>query len=215
MFSLIVHYCLIAFQLVTAYYSDYCGGWKVAECPNYYCEYAKACSTDLMTSSEGSNEEAKQKCGATYMTDDEFFSFAKEADFWFFPAPNFDSTEKLYNETLNEIKAYREKEVFDYMGRGNNAWFEQRFAEYYKVVEDVCHTLGVKKSLVGRHFWRNVFTEDVPSSGTNAPCDEDAAANILSDPDTCVPLKGENPSAAVARNLFWGAVLAVVAAWKL
>ena len=90
-----------------------------------------------MESSEGSNEEARAKCGATYMTDDEFFAHAKEADFWFFPAPNWATTELKYKDRLEGIKAYQTGHVYDYMGRGDNAWFEQRFAEYYKVVEDV------------------------------------------------------------------------------
>lgn len=201
---------LTFFRGLAAYYSDYCGGWDVAECPNYYCEIANACSAEIMASTEGSNEAAKEKCGATYMTDEEFFAHAKEADFWFFPSFNWAATEAMFNQSLPEIKAYQEKRVYDYMGRGNNAWFEQRFAEYYKVVEDVCHTLGVKQSLVGRHFWRNVFTEDIPASGVDAPCDEESATNILADPDTCVPMKTET-SAVAAFDFLWGVMLTVVA----
>ena len=117
------------------------------------------------------------------------------------------SAEEMCEDSLNEIKAHREKQVFDCMGRGSNAWFEQRFAECCKVVEDVCHTLGVKKSLAGRHFWRNVFAEDVPPSVADTPCDDEVAANILADPDTCVPGETGFASAPVTRKLLWGAVL--------
>ena len=165
-----------------------------------------------MNSAEGSNKAAKEKCGATYMTDEEFFAHAEEADYWFFPSNNWAETEKMYNESMVEIKAYREKKVYDYMGRGDNAWFEQRTAEYYKVVEDVCHTLGVKKSLKGRQFWRNVFTEDVPPSGVDATCDEQAAANILADPDTCVPGKTGFESTAATNKLLWVAAMLAVGA---
>lgn len=120
------------------------------------------------------------------MTDDEFFSHAQDADYWFFPSPDWNATQELFANRLEEIKAYREQEVYDYMGRGSNTWFEQRFAEFYLVVEDVCHTLDVKPSLTGRSFWRNVFTEGVPSSGADAECNEQTEGSILEDNDVCV-----------------------------
>eukprot|EP00977_Amphora_coffeiformis_P002188 scaffold425_cov175-Amphora_coffeaeformis.AAC.47 len=199
-------------KLLWAYYSPFCGGWDVGECPNYYCEYATACAAEIMVSSEGTNEAAKEKCGAIYMTDDEFFAHAKDADFWFFPSLDWVITEEMFGDRMMEIKAYREQKVYDYMGRGNNAWFEQRFAEFYVVVEDVCHTLGVKPSLTGRSFWRDVFTESIPPSGAEAECNEDAEGSILADVDTCIPIaddsRGDDASTAFAtRSIILGLIL--------
>lgn len=140
------------------------------------------------------------------MTDDEFFAHGQEADVWFFPSWEWNFTENKYGDRLNEIKAYREKKVYDYMGRGRNAWFEQRPAEYYKVVDDLCYTLGVKDSFTGRHFWRDVFTEDVPPPPT---CNDQTSGSILEDPDTCVPLANTNDdpdSSASMRSVFFGIV---------
>jgi hypothetical protein len=189
----------------------------VGECPNYYCEYATACSAEILSSSEGTNQFAIEACGATYMTDDEFFAFGKDADYWFFPSPDWTKTlEKYGAEKLQEIKAFNNTEVYDFMGRGDNAWFEYRFAEYYKVVDDLCFTLGVKESFTGRHFWRNVLTESIPNSGVNAVCDESTQDNgIFNDPDTCEPLPSTDPSASAPRSVFFGAVLALAALMQM
>ena len=160
-----------------------------------------------MASSNGTNEAARERCGAIYMTDDEFFAHAKDADFWFFPSLDWNITQNMFVENLTEIKAYREGRVYDYMGRGNNAWFEQRFAEFYVVVEDVCHTLGVKQSLTGRSFWRDVFTEPIPPSGANAECDKDAEGSILDDPNKCTPIANDTSTAFAERSVILGLIL--------
>ena len=180
-------YCLFAcmFLLFTAYYSDYCGGWDVAECPNYYCEYATICGVEILNSTEGSNQAAADLCGATYMTDDEFFLHAAEADYWLFPASNWQSTAETFAGRMGEIKAYRNLNVYDNLGQGTNAWFEQRFAQYYRVVQDICDITSGTKSMA-RSFWRNVFTEDAPADGYEGTCLDDISTSVFANDTECI-----------------------------
>ena len=175
--------------LLCGYYSDWCGGWDDGECPNYYCEYAEACSIDILSSTEGTNQAAIDKCGATYMTTEEFVQFGKDADYWFFPGRNIDATLEQFENELSVMKSVQNKKVFDFQGMGENSWFEQRQAEYYNVLEDMCSTVGTSQgSFVKRHFWRDVFKgEPVPPDGLNGECTAETAASIVSDPHECGP----------------------------
>ena len=52
--------------IVWAYYSEYGGGWDVADCPNYYCEYSEHCGAMFLNSSDGS---IFDDYGGTYMNE--------------------------------------------------------------------------------------------------------------------------------------------------
>jgi len=115
-------------KILWAYYSDYCGGWDVAECPNYYCGFATACNAEVLNSTEGSA--GLELCGAPYMTTEEFLAFGKDADHWIYPSVNWNSIYAENEAVLSQFKSVMAESVFDYQGGGSNAWFEQRFAEY-------------------------------------------------------------------------------------
>ena len=98
----------------TAYYSEYCQGWSVGTCPNYYCEYAEVCGAEFMAvnATTGSNQIASDRCGASYLTDDEFFDHATDADVWLIPA-EMDWTR--FASRWDEIKAWRQGRVYEYL----------------------------------------------------------------------------------------------------
>jgi hypothetical protein len=109
---------------VWAYYSTYPGheGWDLASCDpvlNYYCEYAKDCHVNLLSSNE-------------LMSHNNFRSFAKNADVFFYMSTDWDEVYANNSEWLKEFKSVQNKEVYDYQMSGPNAWFEQRLAEYGK-----------------------------------------------------------------------------------
>jgi iron complex transport system substrate-binding protein len=107
---------------VWAYYSDYPGyeGWNLASCDpvfNYYCEYAKDCHVNLLSSDE-------------LMSHTNFSNFAKDADVFFYMSTDWDEVYAKNSGWLEEFKSVQNKEVYDYQKSGPNAWFEQRLAEY-------------------------------------------------------------------------------------
>lgn len=164
-----------------AYYSSFCGGWDVAKCPNYYCEYGTACSVDLL---DGSTIETYSidACGAKYMTTDELVAFGKDADHWIFPSDNWEQTYQEFGDQLDTMKAVQDKEVFDYLGSGQNAWFEERFPAYFNVLHDFCGVVGTTTRYPGQPWFRNVFTQSV-----GAPPDCTGEIQHIIPSDTCVP----------------------------
>jgi hypothetical protein len=108
-------------------YSSYCGGWSVAKCPNYYCEYAEACSATLLHSDEGSYY--SELCGTNYMTTQEFVDFGKDADYWIYTSPDAIDALADFAEELKDFVSVKNETVFDTEGQGGGAWFEQRVAE--------------------------------------------------------------------------------------
>eukprot|EP00527_Entomoneis_sp_CCMP2396_P000419 CAMPEP_0198144958 /NCGR_PEP_ID=MMETSP1443-20131203/19901_1 /TAXON_ID=186043 /ORGANISM="Entomoneis sp., Strain CCMP2396" /LENGTH=448 /DNA_ID=CAMNT_0043808463 /DNA_START=90 /DNA_END=1436 /DNA_ORIENTATION=+ len=192
-------------KVLWAYYSHYCGGWDVGECPNYYCEFAEACSVDILSSSEGSNAAAEALCFAKYMTTEEFVEFGKDADYWFYPNTNWNLTLTDFGDELASFKSVQDKAVFDYQGMGPNAWYERRLAQFYDAVDDMCIIVGTRPAgmLERLHFWRSVLDEDIPLSGSEATCTPEAAANILSDVDNdCALIKEEKTSSANGSSKF-------------
>jgi iron complex transport system substrate-binding protein len=161
-----------------AYYSDFCGGWDVAECPNYYCEFANACGAEIISSTEGNTT----VCGAPYMTTEELVELGKDADHWIYPSNNWDTASETFGEQLQNMKAVQDQQVFDYQASGENAWFEQRYAEYYNVLADFCAVVGTTQPLTSRSWFRNVFTEPV---GSLPDCSPTQSANILDDVHIC------------------------------
>ena len=108
-------------------YSSYCGGWSVAKCPNYYCEFADACSATLLHSDEGSIY--SELCFANYMTTEEFVAFGKDADYWIYTSPDFNNAFSEFEDDLKDFVSVQNEQVFDTEGNGGSAWFEQRIAE--------------------------------------------------------------------------------------
>jgi iron complex transport system substrate-binding protein len=116
-------------------YSSFCGGWSVAKCPNYYCEFAEACSATLLHSDGGSIQ--SEACGANYMTTEEFVDFGKDADYWIYTSPDFINALAQFEDDLKDFVSVKNEQVFDTEGNPG-AWFEQRLAEPGTLLLDFC-----------------------------------------------------------------------------
>lgn len=102
-------------------YSDYCGGWNFAKCPNFYCEIANACSAELLFDEPEAG--SLNLCGGyIFKSLEEFIEFGKDADYWIYDNNNVNLAIVEYGDELQQIKAFREKKVFDYQGAGPNKW---------------------------------------------------------------------------------------------
>lgn len=110
------------------HYSAYCGGWDVATCPNYYCEFASSCQAEIRNP-EDRGSVVSEACGANYMTTEEFVAFGKDADVWIYPNNDFDSTLSEFGDAIADFVSVKNEKVFDNLGSGDNAWYEQRLAE--------------------------------------------------------------------------------------
>jgi iron complex transport system substrate-binding protein len=159
-----------------AYYSDYCLGWSVAKCPNYYCEFASACSAQLVSDDDESQSYSVDACGTKFMNVTELVSFGKDADHWIFPAPNWDETYVEFETELSVMKSVQNKRVFDYLGAGPNTWYEERYASYYDVVQDFCSVVGTTSPLPGGRWFRNVFQH---KEGQAGECTSEGEHSIL------------------------------------
>jgi iron complex transport system substrate-binding protein len=169
-------------QVLWAYYNEYCGGWDVGSCPNYYCEYATACSSRLVDSTLVNGTVYSAVCGAYYLSTEELVQLGQDADYFFFPAPYWNTTYATFGEQLDRLKSVQNRRVYDYQGSGEDAWFQERFAEYYDVLEDYCRVVGKSASGGGPHssgtggrWFRNVFTEPVGDAGE---CDPSATPTL-------------------------------------
>jgi hypothetical protein len=111
-----------------ASYSLYCGGWDVATCPNYYCEFAENCQAQLLWS-ETQGSFYSEDCYRNYMTTEEFVQFGRDADIWIYTSSDFDTTYANFASNLSDFKSIQNQQVFDTEGGGSGMWFEQRLAE--------------------------------------------------------------------------------------
>ena len=155
-------------------------GWSVAECPTwdsaYYCEYAAHCDATILSRPEGAGYNKTYGGSPTvywYVSDEEILEMGRDADIMIFTGADYDAIYALKNETLDQIKAVQNKQVFDTLGQGPSAWNEQRYAEYDVVGLDMCDIVG-RSSTTGvqheRRWFRNVFTEPIGSLETcNVP----------------------------------------------
>jgi hypothetical protein len=117
------------------------------------------------------------------MTTDELVSFGKDADYWIFPSDEWDTTYQMFGTQLDTMKSVQNKQVYDYQASGQNAWFEQRFAEYFAVLQDFCSVVGKTTSLTGKSWFRNTLNgTPVGSLGVN--CTENSRVNAI------LPLQG-------------------------
>jgi ABC-type Fe3+-hydroxamate transport system substrate-binding protein len=159
-----------------AAYIPFCSGWDIGECPNYYCEYATECSATILESRiEGNFSEI---CQANYLSTEELVSVGRLADHFIYPAPDWNETYTLFKDQLDKIKAVQNKQVYDYQGSGANAWFEQRFAEYFAVLQDFCSVVGTVPTFAKRTYFRNTMDGSaIGSVGTQ--CTEDSRSNSI------------------------------------
>jgi len=156
-------------------YSDYCGGWSVTGCPNYYCEYATQCSTNFLTPTDPGTY--VEKCDAFYYLDiDPVVELGQEADYWFYPETNWNATYALFQDQLDQFKAVQTNQVYDFQASGSAAWFEQRYAEYFAVLQDFCSIVGTTQSFTGRSWFRNVVSGTVGDVGE---CSETSRSNTI------------------------------------
>jgi len=154
-------------KVLWATYFDYCEGWSVGNCPNYYCEYAEMCGADFIETS------IVGELGDGYcLSTEQLVQVGKDADYLFVLFPDWTETYARYGSTLDQLKAVQNKKVFDYQGSGSNAWFEERFAEFYDVTKDFCHVVGTSEALNRPTWFRNVFSEQPGAPGT---CGEESS----------------------------------------
>ena len=117
----------------------------MGSCPNHYCEIVETCSAELM-SNDGSGTIVNPDCGLDrrYMTNEEFVAFAKDADVWIYPGHGdyyWDLVYADFKESLDEIKAVQNQQVYDTVMTGLNTWYEHRLVEYGKWLQfsSLCH----------------------------------------------------------------------------
>lgn len=158
-----------------AYYSDFCEGWSVGQCPNYYCEYAVGCAVDILDGADATYSIDSPLCGAKFMTIDELVAFGQDADVWIYVSPNWESAYGTFREDLDQMKAVQRQQVYDHQAYGQNAWFEERFAFPFNALQDFCSLVGTTTSPDQRWF-RNVFTESISLETT---CEEETTAALL------------------------------------
>lgn len=199
-----------------AYYSEFCEGWAIGSCPSYYCEFAADSGAELVQVEAGFGSIIGQgDCfGSTFLTIDELVEVGKDAEYWFFPAPYWDRTYALFEDELSQMESVRNQKVYDYQEAGENAWFQERLAEYYNVFHDFCATVKTCPSYVGPGWFRNVFTESVGGEGTCADEENrfpffyetcDLISNVVTDggPD-------ESESGSSSFSLVWQRAMSVL-----
>jgi len=164
--------------VIWAYWNSYgtTPGWALANCPNYYCEYATKCDADLINTDRQLN-----------MT--EFASIAKDADHWIYPSTDFDTILTDNYDLLSEFKSVKNGEVYDYQGRaGRDNWFGDRMVSYDIVLEDFCEIVGTGSALHQRRYFRKIDTE---AKGNIEQC-TDVTAPLAIKATECIPIVSES-----------------------
>jgi hypothetical protein len=100
----------------------------VARCPNYYCEFAAACSARILNSDEEGSLKS-ETCGMNLMTTEEFVAFGKDADVWIYTWSDANDVLAQFEEELKDFVSVKKEKVYDTSASGINAWFEYRLAE--------------------------------------------------------------------------------------
>lgn len=121
-----------------ARYSDWAAPfyWDVGRCDaqnEYYCDFAQRCAAELLHSNNGTVPNIYED-GDFHMTDSEFFEFAKDADHWIYTGYNWDTTYDKFKDDLASFKSVQSNEVYDVLGSGTGPWFEDRLAEFGKLL---------------------------------------------------------------------------------
>ena len=63
-----------------------------------------------------------------FMDTAEFVSFGKDADYWIYPSPDWNTIFTNFKDDLKDFKSVKNQQVFDTEGSGQGTWFEQRLA---------------------------------------------------------------------------------------
>ena len=118
-------------------------------------------------------------------------TIGKDADYWIYPSQYWDSMYEKKKDMIHQFKAFQNKQVFDTQGMGENAWYEQRLAEFDVVGLDLCDIVGHASNSHKRRWLRNIFTDPI---GSLPEC---RIPNELSEPYIpggvdCVPLITES-----------------------
>ena len=132
-----------------------------------------------MLTAEDIEGEFSEKCQANYLTTDQVVSFAKDADYWIYPDSNWDTAYVSFGTQLDTIKAVQNKQVYDTQASGSNGWFEQRYAEYFAVLQDYCSIVGTTRPFTGRSWFRNVFDDAVGAAGFGDMCVPESRSNTI------------------------------------
>merc|ERR1712194_699667 len=88
----------------------------------------------------------------------EFVEFAKDADVWLYSSTNFETALNDFSDELAVLKSVQNNQLFDIMGHGEDAWFNERKVEPDALLEDLCHVVGNGNPLVPHvpTFFRHV-----------------------------------------------------------
>merc|ERR1712127_314877 len=166
-------------KILWARWIGYCGGWDVARTgPFHYHDFAEVCSAELLHAEMGGNMtsevEACQSADRRYMSSEEFYEFAKDADVWLWPhytPPPLDDT-LIFTEEVKAFKSFKNKEV--YCGGGSTGWYDQANMQPDVLTEDICSIAGTLDLEDGSEYQRkwfgNAFTQDVNTP--NPTCEE-------------------------------------------
>ena len=163
-------------------------GWYAGSCPNYYCDAVAAAGGVFITPTAAGTG----SYGA--YTDAQMAVIAAGADVWLYPSDNWD-TEMVaaladgassVGAVLRGSPAVRRAAVWDVLGRGINAWFEDRLANPDALVEDLAAIVrpdaAAVTDAVGTHamvWWRNVNTTVAAVTGGGFTCAAPAAPSSL------------------------------------
>lgn len=156
--------------ILWAQYFNFGYNWSVAECPTwdttYYCEYARHCSTTILSRPQGVGVNTPPGSPYWYLNDDEFLEFGKDADIWIYSGNTWDEVYANKSAIMDQFKSVQNERVYDTQGQGSNAWYEQRLAEYDVVGLDMCEIVGTVNPDGPAHvrrWFRDIFTEDIGS----------------------------------------------------
>jgi len=169
--------------VVWASYSTWNGGgfYPAGTCPNYYCELATACGAELLL-----------KNGPLNLT--EFVDFAKDADVWLYSGTNFETVLNDFEDELSVMKSVQNNELFDIMGHGEDAWYNERKVEPDAILEDFCHMVGTE-NVNSPHipaFFRHIDNPEMSPGQCN-----DQSSSYLNLGSYCEPIGMMEPETPV------------------
>jgi iron complex transport system substrate-binding protein len=229
-------------KVAWAYWSNWTGVpfWDVARCDqknNYYCEFAAACSAEILHSNDGSiqNPYYYGEGEDYHMTNEEFFAFAKDADVFIYLDSNFYDVYETYKDELDQFKSVQNNAVYDSTKSGAAAWREQRIAEYGKcsgivllcdhvhldlttmflrldvVLQDFCSVVGLDSTSHERVFFRQVLPKNTEEEGNLGVCSEaEVDLQWKTRASSCAPIES---SSAVSVSIGNFVALCILCAW--
>ena len=157
--------------VVFAEFSTFCGGWSLGSCPNFYCDHVRDCGATMLEDPK-TGSVINPDCGLEYphMTTAEFVDFAKDADVWIYPGHGdyyWDTAYTDFGTELDEMKAVKNKQVYDTVLTGLDTWYEYRMVEYGEstLLESLCISASTCTNLL----FLTIRLTQILSSKTCAP----------------------------------------------